>query len=76
MKNPHLEYLAQRMREDHRHHPWCLSEGGLYIPHNHDGMKPDALSHCDEVGFLLNGRRFMVWWEHPRAIYEGRQGFM
>lgn len=69
MKNPHLECLAQRMREDHCLHPWSLSLGGLYIPHTYDHMKPDALSHWDEVGFILNGRRFMVWWEHPRAIY-------
>lgn len=69
MKQPRLEALGRSMREDHRHHPWCLSKGGLYIPNNYDDMKPDALSHWDEVGFILNGRRFMVWWEHPRSIY-------
>lgn len=69
MKQPHLEFLARRMREDHRHHPWVLSEGGLYIPHAYWDMKPDDLSHWDDVGFILNGRRFMVWWQHPRHVY-------
>ena len=69
MKQPHLEFLARRMREDHRHHPWTLSEGGLYIPHAYWDMKPDDLSQWDDVGFILNGRRFMVWWQHPRHVY-------
>lgn len=70
MKNPHLEYLAQRMREDHRLHPWSLSRGGLYIPHTYDHKKPDDLSHWDDVGFILNGRRYMGWWRHPRNVYD------
>lgn len=69
MKQPRLDALGRSMRQYHRHQPWCLSEGGLYISHSYDDMKPDALSHWDEVGFVLNGRRFMVWWEHPRSIY-------
>ena len=69
MKQPHLEYLARRMREYHRHHPWELSPGGLYIPHTYDHMEPDDLSHCDDVGFILNDRRYMVWWRHPRHVY-------
>jgi len=69
MKHSHLEHLARRMREHHRHHPWRLSAGGLYIPHAYHDMKPDDLSHWDDVGFILNGRRFMVWWQHPRYVY-------
>lgn len=69
MKQPRLEALGRSMRQYHRHQPWCFSEGGLHISHSYDDMRPDALSHWDEVGFVLNGRRFMVWWEHPRAIY-------
>ncbi len=69
MKQPHLEHLARRMREHHRHHPWRLSAGGLYIPHAYHDMKPDGLSHWDDVGFILNGRRLMVWWQHPRYVY-------
>jgi hypothetical protein len=40
MKQPHLEYLARRMREVHRHQPWTLSEGGLYIPHAYWVLPP------------------------------------
>jgi len=69
MKEPHLEHLARLMREHHRHHPWRLSRGGLYIPHSYDHMKPDDLSHWDDVGFILNGRRYMAWWRHPRDVY-------
>jgi len=69
MKSPHLERLARRMREHHRHHPWRLSAGGLFIPYAYHDMKPDDLSHWDDVGFILNGRRYMVRWRHPRHLH-------
>ena len=69
MKNPHYESLGRRMREYHRTHQWRLSEGGLYIPHAYWNMGPDSLSYWDDVGFILNGRRVMVWWRHPRDIF-------
>lgn len=69
MKQPRLEFLARRMREHHRHHPWRLSAGGLYVPHTYDHKTSDTLSYWDDVGFILNGRRFMVWWHHPRDVY-------
>ena len=69
MKNPHYEYLGRRMREYHRTHQWHLSEGGLYIRHAYSDMGPDSLSYWDEVGFILNRRRIMVWWRHPRHLY-------
>jgi len=69
MKNPHYEFLGRRMREYHRQHPWRLSDSGLYIPHAYSDMGPESLSYRDDVGFILNGRRVIVWWQHPRAIY-------
>ena len=69
MKNPHYEYLGRRMREYHRTHQWRLSEGGLYVPHAYWDMGPESLSSWDDVGFVLNGRRIIVWWQHPRRIY-------
>lgn len=72
MKNPHYELLGRRMREYHRQHPWRLSEGGLYIPHAYWNMLPESLSYWDDVGFILKGRRVMVWWRHPRDLYMGR----
>lgn len=57
------------MREYHRTHQWPLSEGGLFIPHAYWDMEPDSLSYWDAVGFILNGRRIIVSWQHPRHIY-------
>ena len=63
MKNPHKERLYHRMRQYHRHHQWRL-DNGLMIPHMYPN--PINLSWWDDVGFILNGRRIMVWWVHPR----------
>lgn len=32
-------------------------------------MAPGDLSYWDDVGFILNGRRIIVWWQHPRYVY-------
>jgi len=56
-------------RQYHRSHPWCLSQGGLYVPHSYADTKPDSLSWWDDVGFILNKRRVIVWWRHPRLVY-------
>lgn len=69
MKNQHYENMGRQMREYHRRHPWRLTEGGLYIPHSYEHIEPDSLSWWDDVGFILNGRRFIVWWQHPRDVY-------
>lgn len=69
MKNPHYEFLGRRMRAYHRTHPWRLSAGGLYIPHSYADRGPESLSYWDDVGFILNGRRVIVWWQHPRHVY-------
>ncbi len=69
MKIARLERLRQLQREYHQFHPWRLSQGGLYIPHSYADMKPDSLSYWDDVGFILNGRRVIVWWRHPRHVY-------
>lgn len=66
MKNPRYERYRRLMRQFHRNRPWHLDDG-VYIPQ----MYPDArtLSWWDETGFVLNGRRVMLWWEHPRRKY-------
>ena len=66
MKNPKQEHFRRMMRQYHRHHPWRL-EGGFFIPHLYP--KPRSLSWWDDIGFILNGRRIMVWWVHPRMVY-------
>jgi len=69
MKNRHYEFLGRRMREYHRQHPWRLSDSGLYIPHAYSDMGPESLSYWDDVGFILNTRRIIVRWQHPRYVY-------
>jgi hypothetical protein len=69
MKIPRLEAMRRSQREYHRSHPWRLSAGGFYVPHSYEDRSPDKLTHWDDVGFILNGRRVIVWWEHPRYVY-------
>ena len=69
MKNAKFEKFGRMQREYHRHHPWRLSQGGLFITSSYKETKPDSLSWWDDVGFILSGRRVIVWWQHPRLIY-------
>jgi len=69
MKNVKMERFGLMQRQYHRSHPWRLSQGGLYVPHSYTEVKPDSLSTWDDVGFILNKRRVIVWWEHPRRVY-------
>lgn len=69
MKIVRLERLRRLQHQYHQFHPWRLSHGGLYIPHSYANMTPDSLSFWDDVGFILNGRRVIVWWQHPRHVY-------
>lgn len=66
MKNPRYEHFRILMRQFHRNHPWRLTNG-LFIPHAYPD--PDKVNLWDDVGFILNGRRVMVWWTHPHAKY-------
>lgn len=66
MKNPRMERMRRQMSQYQRKDPWRLTEG-LYIPHSYPDPKP--LSWWDDVGFVLSGRRVMVWWVHPRRRY-------
>lgn len=69
MKNTKYELFGRMQRQYHRSHPWRLSQDGLYIPHSYADMKPDSLSYWDDVGFILNKRKVIVWWQHPRHVY-------
>jgi hypothetical protein len=68
MKNRHLEDLRRKAREHHRRHQWRL-ENGLFIPHAYPEEGKDRLSWWDDVGFILNDRRVIVHWVHPRFAY-------
>lgn len=67
MKNPKQERLRRQMKQYHRHHPWNLGLNGVYIPHLYPADR--QLSWWDDIGFVLNDRRVMVWWVHPRMNY-------
>lgn len=69
MKDQRQERLGRLQREYHRNHPWRLGPGGLFVPHSYTEVKQDALSWWDDVGFILNRRRVIVWWRHPRHVY-------
>lgn len=69
MKDHRQERLGRLQREYHRNHPWRLGPGGLFVPHSYAEVKQDALSWWDDVGFILNRRRVIVWWRHPRHVY-------
>lgn len=71
MKNTKFELYGRLQRQYHRSHTWRLSHGGLYIRYSYRETKPDSLSWFDDVGFILNGRRIIVWWRHPRYVYSG-----
>lgn len=68
MKNSTQERLRIQMQQYHRNHPWRL-EDGLFVPHAYPEPFSE-LSWWDDVGFILNGRRVMVWWVHPRMKYK------
>ena len=67
MKNQHEELLRRHMMQYHRHNQWRLKDG-LYISYAYP-LPLNKLSWWDDVGFILNGRRIMVWWVHPRMKY-------
>ena len=69
MKNKKQELLGRMQRQYHQKHQWRLNKDGLYIPHSYAETKLKSLSLCDDVGFILNDRRVIVWWQHPRYIY-------
>jgi len=66
MKNKQIEKCRRQMRDFHRHHQWRL-ENGLYF--TRDYTDSAELSWSDEFGFILNGRRVIVHWCHPRTKY-------
>jgi len=69
MKNSRYELFGRMQRQYHKNQHWSLSQGGLYVPHSYADMNSKSLSWWGDVGFILNGRRVIVWWQHPRHVY-------
>jgi hypothetical protein len=66
MKNPAMEKRYRQMKAYHLQRPWRLTDG-LFIPHCY--IEEESHSWWDEVGFILNKRRILVFWQHPRMSY-------
>lgn len=67
MKNINQESKRRRVRQFHRKNLWRLNAAGLFVPHAYPVCR--ELSWWDDFGFILNVRRVMVWWMHPRMKY-------
>ena len=67
MKNPRLERFRIRSWQYHRHHTWELEEDGIHARHAYQPER--VLSWWSDYGFVLNRRRVMIWWVHPRMKY-------
>jgi len=68
VKNQKFEHFYQNQKIHHTRHPWKLSNG-LHVPHVYPETGRDCLTQWDDVGFILNKRRVMVWFLHPRRVY-------
>lgn len=71
MKNAKLERFALMQRQYHRSNPWKLGPLGLFVPHTFALKQPGDLTWWADVGFILNGRRVIIWLQHPRDVYRG-----
>lgn len=64
--------LFASAREYHRRHPWKMNRDGIMVRHIYTDRTPESLSWWDDVGFIFGKRRIMVWWLHPRMVYQDR----
>ena len=67
-KIKHQERLSILQREYHRRKQWKISHHGLFVPHSYEGSAR-PLTFWDDVGFILNRRRVLVVFQHPRNFY-------
>lgn len=70
MKNSNQERLGRLMKQYHRNceNQWTWDRGINFSP-SYSYSETKTLSKSDEVGFILNDRRVMVFWIHPRVKY-------
>ena len=74
LESPKFLKAGGAPKKENRNHPWQLASGGLYIPHDYTEKTNADLSWWDDVGFILNKRRVIVWWQHPRHLYSEEIG--
>jgi hypothetical protein len=60
-------------KQYHRRHPWkMINQDGIMVRHLYTDKTPESLSWWDDAGFIFAKRRIMVWWLHPRMVYQDR----
>jgi hypothetical protein len=67
MRNRFYEDLRQSAKDYHRSHSLGVDASGIYTRHVFEPER--LLSWWDDIGFILNNRRVMIWWVHPRLRY-------
>lgn len=69
MKNLHFERRLRVMRAYHANKRGSQFDAGVRVFHRYDEMAADALSWWDDCQIIVNRRRVMIWWAHPRFRY-------
>lgn len=69
MKNPNFERRLRAMRVYHANEHGSQFDGGVRVFHRYDEFAADDLSWWDDCQIIVNRRRVMIWWVHPRFKY-------
>jgi hypothetical protein len=69
MKNPNFERRLRAMRAYHANKRGSQFDGDVRVFHRYDEFAADDLSWWDDCQIIVNRRRVMMWWVHPRFKY-------
>ena len=69
MKNPIVERRLRAMRVYHRNKRGSYFESGVRAFHCYGEFTVGDLSWWDDCQIVVNHRRVMIWWVHPRFKY-------
>jgi hypothetical protein len=69
MKNPNFQRRLRAMRTYHANERGCQFDDGVRVFHRYDEFAADDLSWWDDCQIIVNRRRVMIWWMHPRFKY-------
>lgn len=69
MKKPDFQRRLQAMRRYHSNTRGSQFDEGVQISHRYDEFGVDDLSWWDDCQIIVNHRRVMIWWRHPRFAY-------
>ena len=69
MKNPAFERRLRAMRTYHANKRGDAFDKGVLAFHRYDECAADDLSWWDDCQIIVNRRRVMIWWTHPRFKY-------